>query len=281
MFVVAGFGLTATARAEPAPGPPGGALEGAIEAGKTVLRQIGEANAALDRSDSKGAQAALDLAAGTLRQLYTAVPAGPVLNQLGSTERAEPPDLAPILAEVRSRAVWMDPDIVAELEQADRRLKKGDRVAAAAHLVAARRLLTADVALLPLEDAYARVQAARGELRDGHSDQARRLLRNVPLALARVEATAPLVPIRLGLRAAATAAERGEWDAARELVTRALRDLEQVAGSSPGQELERAIKPVVDRARTLQRRIVAGGKPRPKDLRDLAARTRLLARRSS
>lgn len=172
----------------------------------------------------------------------------------------------------------MDPEVTAQVEEAERQLKKGDQKAAEQQLRLARQRLAADVALLPIEDAYARVQAARGELRDGHPAQAQRLLRNVPVLITHLQTTAPLVPVRFNLRAAAMAAEKGEWDRAKELVGQATRSLEQVAAAPAPSELDKELKPIVDRAKKLQSRLDKGQKPRPKEMRDLARQTRSLAK---
>jgi hypothetical protein len=251
----------------------------AAELAQGALAHITAATAALDsdNKDKTQAQSALDAAATSLRQLYTSVPEGEILRELGSNEPGKPLNLAPVLAEMRSRSVWMDPEIVAQVEAANRKMKEGDQQGANEQLMLARQRLAADVALLPIEDAYARVQAARGELKEGHPEQARRLLRNVPLVVSHVQATAPLVPVRFNLRAAATAAEAGDWGKANELVDQASKGLEQVASAPAPKQFDKELKPIVDRLERLNRRLDDGKKPRPKEFRELAKQTRTLA----
>jgi hypothetical protein len=257
---------------------PGMAMARAADLSRNALTHIQAGIQALNAHDDKAAQQALDQAAGTLRTLYMAVPAGPVLSELGPNEPGKPMDVAPLLAEVQSRSVWMDPDVVAKVDKANKQAKSGEKEAATQSLLEARQRLTADVALLPIEDAYSRVQAARGELRDGHAESALRLLRNVPVAIEHVQATAPLVPVRFNLRAAAAAAEKGSWQEAEALVEQARKDLEALASNSAAPaELHKELKPVVKQAQKIDQRFDQGKRPAPKELRELAQQTRSLA----
>ena len=185
-------------------------------------------------------------------------------------------ELAPLVAEVQRLAVYLDPEVVARVREAQQRANAGDQQGAFDSLRMARQALAADIALLPVEDAYARVAAARAELQRGQVEFAQRLLASVPIAIARLEASAPLVPIRFDLRAAAAAAEQGSWERARMFVGRAsnhLQALRSFAGvEEPG--FARAISSLTERVNTLQQRIAAGARPSPGEIRDLAQRTR-------
>ena len=258
--------------------PPGMELGKASELSQAALTHIVAATTALENNNTKNAQTALDVAASNLHQLYNAVPAGPVLSELGSNQPGKPMNLAPVLGEMRSRSVWMDPEVVAGVEEAQKQLDKGNEEMAEEKLMLARQRLAADVALLPIEDAYARVQAARGELRDGRPQDAARLLRNVPLTIGHIQVAAPLVPVRFNLRAAATAAEEGNWDRAKELVNQANQGIQQMASApAADQEFQKEIKPIAAKAKQLTTKLEKGGKPRPKEMRDLARQTRSLA----
>jgi hypothetical protein len=250
-------------------------LDEAVRTAQGALSEVATATSALDRQDPKGAQTALDLAASALRQLYTAVPGARALQQL-AVDGGEVRDFGPLLTEIRADAAWMDPEVIALVEKAARKVQVGDRAGAAAGLARARRRLIEDLGILPIEDVYARVQAARGELHDGHADDARRLLNNLPLLMARVGATAPLVPVRLNLRLAASAIAEGNLERGSELITRATAELEKIADSLPPEPFDRTVKPLIDRAHGLQRHMANGQRPRPRDLRDFATRLRSL-----
>jgi hypothetical protein len=268
-----------TASAQPGGAPPAVALSRATEMSRTALTNIQSAIKSLNSKDEKAAQQALDQAAGTLRNLYVAVPGGPILSHLAANEPGQPMNIAPVLAEIQSRSVWMDPDVVAKVKKADEQAKSGEQQKAQQSLIEARERMTADIALLPIEDAYARVQAARGELRDGHPDAAVRLLRNVPLAIEHVQATAPLVPVRFNLRAAAAAADEGNWQRAQQLVDDARQRLEQLAADSAiSPDADKQLKAVVNRTQKLDQRLDQGKHPKPKELRDLAKQTRSVAK---
>jgi hypothetical protein len=250
-------------------------LDGAAATAEGVLAQVQTAAAALGRKQPREAQTALDFAASGLRRLYDGVPGTRVLELLASDQ----PDLAALLAAVRAESSWMDPGVVTLVERARRR-GEDERPSALRDLTLARRRLMDDVALRPIEDAYARVQAARGELRDGHPEQAGRLVANVAGLIADVEGSAPLVPVRLRLRAAAAAIEAGKWSEARPLVTEARDALQAAAEALPLEPYDRALAPLLGRVRALERQISAGGKPRAGELRELATRTRTLERTS-
>jgi hypothetical protein len=246
------------------------------ELAQTALTHVLGANAALDKNDIVKARIALDVSTSALRQLYLSVPAEKVADQLASDDAVDL-DLALVLAELRSQSSWMDPQIVTLVEEAESHRQKGHRKLAEEKLQQAGEALIDDVALLPIEDAYARAQAARTELRDGNTVQARRLIRALPDRIMKLQATAPLMPARFSLRVAATAAEEGQWDRASQLVREATQDLERVlaASSTP---FDRRVKSVLNRAKRLSRLIERGARPLPRDLRELARETHTLAR---
>ena len=268
---------------EPEPSPmgaqetPGMDLAQATELSRSALVHIMAASAAIERQQNDEASRALDAAAGSLRQLYGAVPAGTVLSQLGTNEPGEPMDLAPVVSEVQAQSVWMDPEVVANVEEAQRQMEKGNQAAAEQKLLLAREKLVADVALLPLEDAYARVQAARAELRDGRPEYAARLLEGVPLAIQHIQVATPIVPVRFNLRAAAAAAEEGNWDKAGELVNQATATLNEMAAAPGSDEMKKDMESLAKRAERLNSRLEQGRKPRPTEMRDLARRTQALS----
>lgn len=237
---------------------------------RTALTQIALAMGALEDKDRDRADQALSAAAGHLRQIYDAVPSRDLLRLLAHTDAAD--DLAPILAQVHQQAIYLDPRIVDNVDQADEKSRGGDRAGAQEDLAEAQRLLAEDVASAPVEDAYARVVAASADLRRGDAERALRLLRQVPNVLDRVDVSAPMVPVRFSLRAAAAAADKGKWDQARTLMDQATGGLDQIV------EVARAVRkdllPVVNRAHDLQQRIAGGRKIRPQQLRALAQSTR-------
>jgi hypothetical protein len=245
------------------------------ELAQTALTHVLGASAALDKNDLVKARMALDVSTSALRQLYLSVPAEKIVGQLGSDDAVDL-DLALVLAELRSQSSWMDPQIVTLVAEAESNQQKGHRKLAEEKLQQAYEALIDDVALLPIEDAYARAQAARTELRDGNTVQTRRLVRTLPDRIMKLQAIAPLMPARFNLRVAATAAEEGHWDRASQLVREATQDLERVlAGASA--PFDRKVKSVLNRAKRLSRLIERGARPLPRDLRELARQTHTLA----
>lgn len=246
-------------------------MERATQLSQQALVHVTAAEAALERKDQAAAKTALDAAATSLRTLYDGAPAGKLLRELGDDTSL---DVAPILSELRASHVYIDPSIAAKVEDANKKTKAGDRAAAAQDLRLARSMLIADLALLPVEEAYSRVLAARAELRDGDRDRALRLLQNVPVVIQSVTTTAPLVPVRFDLRAAAEAAEAGNWEQAGQLIEQAKTQLESATAMPGAPNMQKELATVLKKVRDLDRRIDAGKKPRPSEMRDLAKQTR-------
>ena len=181
-------------------------------------------------------------------------------------------DFAPLMTTVQRYRLYLDPEAVAGIEQAQQRHQKGDHKAAQERLVKARERLVMDMALLPVEDAYARVMAARAELEEGNRDQALRLLRNVPVLMTQVETSAPLVPVRFQLRAAAMAAEQNDWQRAHQLVDRANQQFQQLLGQAD-QRVAQEMRPIGRQLGELEQQLQAGRRPQPRQFREIAQRT--------
>lgn len=247
-------------------------FEQAQELSSGALTHITSAQQALGNRDTTAAQRSLDAAANALRQLYDGVPGKQLMSALGGKGDI---DLAPIFSTMRSTSVFVDPAVVAQVEEAKKRADKGDQAAAQEQLRLARSSLAADIALLPVESAYAYVVAAQSELRNGQTARATELLRNVPLVMEHVTMTAPLVPVRFDLRAAAAAAEANDWTRAGELVESAKQDLQQLASSPVAdQQEQKMLQSLAKKVTDIDRRIDSGKKPQPREIRDLAKQTR-------
>jgi hypothetical protein len=238
---------------------------------RTALTHVSAAMGAVEENDNRQADAALAAAASDLRRIYDAVPARELLGLLSQPGAVD--DLATISSQAHQMSVYLDPEVVRNVDRAEEKTKAGDRSGAEENLATARKRLEADVATTPVENAYARVMAARAELRVGDSDRALRLLRDVPEVVDRVDVTAPMVPARFNLRAAAAAAEAGNWPEARNLVDQAAGTLEQISTAPSASNVQGKLQPMVERAKSLQRRFDQGRKPKPREMRDLARRT--------
>jgi hypothetical protein len=269
-----------------------------FEKAQGALANIGEATAAIRRDEDDKAQQILSKTAESLRALRQ-TPASAVLSaidralpgegaqspgaqgskgagdQKGSGAAAMPAkmEMAPLMAEITSFEAYLDPKLVANVREAEKQAKGGDDEKAARTLRLARDTLMADLAFLPLDDAYSRVVAAETDLRAGRDADALRLLQNVPIVLERVQVSAPLVPVRFNLRAAAAAAEAGDWDTTKQLVSQATDQLETIVSAAP-EGVSSDLRPIEKKISALDERLSKGGKPKPKELRDLAQMTR-------
>lgn len=273
----------------------------AMALARRATASIAGADRALARRDDVQARASLQDAARSLRALYAGAPGAALERRIdaltsrlsgaegasgpppaSAEEHGSTPDAgtgsgaageryAPLFSSIRDEAVYLDPEVAAGTDRAEQQLEQGDRQGATDELRIARAQLVDDVGLLPIEDAYARVLAAREELDRGDRASAERLLAGTPIVLAQVSARAPLVPVASSLRAAADAAMQGDDDRASELVDRASSDLRQLErqASLPAAA---TIRPLADRVRQVQDAMRSGREPAPDELDALAQR---------
>lgn len=252
------------------------------EQAQQVMAHADAAISAIRRDDRSTANQLLGTMATTLRGLYEDVPGRKVLGQMG--QAAQPaagpsgaaggggaeqaaPGYVPLMAEIQTQSVYLDPQVVAKVEQAQKQAEGGDAQAAQQSLRLARDQMVADIALLPVEDAYSRVLAARAELEAGRKQNALQLLQNLPVVLAEVQVSAPLVPVRFNLRAAAAAAEAKNWERAQALLSQAETQLDSVVSSGQG---AKELRPIADKAEKIRTRMESGNKPKPREIRALA-----------
>lgn len=262
-------------------------------AAQQAVTHIGAAVSALEKNDAKAAQSALSAAEKSLSSLYEGSGTKELAGEMQKAERGETTDLAPLVAHVEQMSTYLDPKVVAGVKSAQQKMESGDQQGASEQLRLAHTALVADVAMLPVESAYARVLAAARQLDKGEADDALRMLRNVPVQMNQIVVSAPLVPVRFEMRAAGAAAEAGKWDEARQLLDRATSQLQQVASNVPmssrtgaqqasddqngKQQRKQPLQPVLSKAKDLQRQLSQGKKPKPQAFRDLAAQTRQAA----
>jgi len=264
-----------------------------VEQTKRILAHLDAATRAIQQGDTKQAGDLLDQTATTLRSLYENVPGRSVLNSMNTQQKASSHTAdagtggkasatgnsttggktneiyAPIAATVAEQSVYLDPQVVANVKKAESQAHAGNEQAAQSSLKLAREGLVADIALLPVEDAYSRVLAARSELEAGRRENALQLLQNVPIVLSEVQMSAPLVPAQFDLRAAAAAAEKQDWQRAQQLVGEAQKRLDEV--TSTGGKAGSAIQPLAQRADKLETRLRSSSqKPKAAEIRALA-----------
>src|SRR5690606_10068686 len=131
-----------------------------------------------------------------------------------------------------------------------------------------------DVAFLPVETAYVRVLAAQEAIDRGDLKVARQILSQIPVVSTELQIAAPLVPIRFNLSAAALAAEQGNWDRSRTLVRAAATELQKLEPRSKGTPAAEEMGELVDDMQQLQRQMGSDDRPEPREIRELAQRTR-------
>ncbi len=244
---------------------------------QAALSHIESAQQALQKGDDTKAKEALTASRTELERLYIANPASPTLKALDKAAQGTENglDLAPLMSDVSTRQIYLDPKLVAGIKDADSKAKAGDKMGAQDQLRLAREQLVADMAFLPVEDAYARVLASK-ELLDGNQrEQAQRMLKDVSIAMTSASVGAPLVAARFDLRTAAAAVEAKNWSEVRSLLDSAANRLREVSSASvSGSKAKAALDPIAGEAEKLQKRVDGGEKPSASELRALAEKTR-------
>lgn len=249
---------------------------------QTALTHISAAETALQDNKIKAAKSALAKSEKALEKLYNAPALAPVVNEIDqaieSVDREEQDletlDLAPLGATVRSYKAYVDPAVIAGVEQARQSAQQGDKKATREALELARSKVAVDVAMLPVEDAYVRVLAAQHALDAGDRDTAKRLLRNVPIVVAEVQMSRPLVPIRFKLNAAAEAAEAQNFKRAETLLREVNQDMQRLETASKGTDLAPELEPIANEIEQISKQARSGEELQPQEIREIAQRTR-------
>lgn len=247
-----------------------------------AMTHIAAAEQALDKGDKTAAKSALNRSEQVLKRLYDTPPLQAMLNELdeainalsGEKPALEALDLAPLSASVTSYQAYIDPDVVAGVNQAQQKQKQGDAKGTEEALRMARNRVAVDVALLPVEEAYVRVLGAQQALQKGDTQTASRLLSNVPIVVGEVQIRQPLVPVRFSLNAAAEAAEAKNWDRANALLNQANQQVQQLESAAKDPELKQELMPISNDLQRMTRQARAGTNLQPNQIRELAKRTR-------
>ncbi|MEW5851359.1 MAG: hypothetical protein AB2A00_21400 [Myxococcota bacterium] len=252
------------------------------EGAENVTDLVAQAAVQLADGDAVSAQRLLREASFALQDLHEARMGSGFLERLDvlsvrALAREDMPDVATELGnlaqELRDATVRVDPRVVEELEAAQGALLDGEQTDAAANLRDARQMLTAELALEPVETALAHVESARASVRNRDVGLALRLLQEVPAAMAQVQASAPLVPVRLELRAAADALRAGNAGEAGLLLT-AAGDHLQALSEATDPDLAKTLAPLLRDVRRLERQVTRGRAPSAETVDELASRTR-------
>lgn len=240
-----------------------------------AAQHLAAAERALAQDDVEGAEGALQNAAQSLQAILSEGPGAALASELGerAAELALPDspgaDLRPLVAQVRALEPVLPQEVIPLVTDAQRQLERGDRAAAARSLLGARAWIASDLALLPVEQAFARTRAALAEVQAGNLQLARDLVQGVPPAMAELRTAAPLVPVRLRLRAAAYQAQQRNWAQAEMLLNEAGNELVAMRdGASP--VLARRIDSLAAQVGVLQERLAAGTQPSSARIRRVA-----------
>lgn len=244
-----------------------------------AARDLAAAERALAAGDEEAARTALGAATSTLATLLAEAPGAALATELGGVAAAlQLPDadgaaLRSLAAEVRAMEPVLPPAAVTRVADAAARMEAGDADAATRALLEARELLLVDLALLPIEQAFARSRAALAELDAGDPARALALVQGVPAAIAQTRGEAPLVSTRLRLRAAAHHAAQREWVEAEALLNEASDALADVRATA-GPPLARRIDALGARIAALRETIAGGHFPPAARFRQVAESAR-------
>jgi hypothetical protein len=243
-----------------------------------AMTHIAAAQQALKDNKVAAAKSALTKSKQALDRLYDTPPVTALLNEFdealnalaGKTPALETLDLAPLTASISSYTSYVDPEVLAGVETAKQQAKKGDAKGTEEALRLARDRVAVDMAFVPVEEAYVRVLAAQQALQNGDTKQALSLIRNVPVVVADMQLSRPLVPIRADLQAAAAAADANQPDRSRKLLQNANAQMQQLESVAKSSELSSQLSPIADDLQELAKE----QKPKATQIRELAKRTR-------
>lgn len=242
---------------------------------RVANQQLGAAGAALASGDLAGAESALVQANEVLADLYTRARGSELARNMGQTAwqlrlpTGSAVDLQMLVSQVQALKNVLSPEVVARVQVAAAQQRRGDPAGAAQALLTAREWLANDLSLVPIEEAYARGRAALAELQAGNPEVAQSLLMRVGLAMADVQRTAPLVPVRLNLRAAAAAAEDRQWAEAERWVNQAGEVIGSLQSDAPP-VLRAQLATLSSQVAGMQERLASGTQPRAQQFRRLA-----------
>jgi hypothetical protein len=241
-----------------------------------VMSTTTSALGALERGQVAEAREHLEEAVEHMELLYSRLPGEPFLGDvdtaLARLGAGQATDLMPLLERARERQEVLGEETLELLEGATVREQAEDLVGAAQELREARELLAEDLLLFPLDEARSHLLMARNALRVGNEGRARVQLARVPGLLEHVRATEPLVKVRWQLRAAAAAAERGDWIRARKMLAVTERRLREYRGG-PEDPLTGTIALLRADIRLLLEQMRGRERPSPEVIRQLAHRT--------
>jgi hypothetical protein len=243
-----------------------------------AMVHISAAQQALKDNKVSTAKSELIKSKQALDPLYDTPPVTAMLNEFdealnaltGKTPALETLDLAPLTASISSYTAYVDPEVLAGVETAKQKAKSGDAKGTEEALRLARDRVAVDMAFVPVEEAYVRVLAAQQALQDGDTKEALRLIRHVPVVVADMQLSRPLVPIRADLQAAAAAAEANQMDRSRRLLQNASSQMQQLESVAKSSELSSQLSPIADDLQELAKE----QKPKATQIRELAKRTR-------
>jgi hypothetical protein len=242
-----------------------------------VEGDLTDARSALSGGDATRAQEYLDRASSGLTEMRRGLPGASLLRDLDDIGARLAPgerekiDFLPLAHRVEAEALFLDPDVVRAIGDAEKQLEGGQRAEAFASLARARNRLAQDIGAPLVDTASHHLAEAEDALKKGNLVHAGELLVPIGPALEQVRLRAPLVPVRFDLRAAAASAELGDWERARRFVQRAATRLEALQGVTPGPE----VPSLLEETRRMERALREPPHPRTADLRWLAAVTRL------
>lgn len=252
-----------------------------MDQGREVFSNITAAQQALGKKDDETARQRLARARQILEELYSSAQGSDVLEEVqkaheGVAQGQEGIDFAPLSAVVQNRQVFMDPQVVAGVDKAQKQYQDGNARQSSETLRLAQDALVTDMALLPVEASYARVIAAQSLLEEGKREEAGRLLGGVPITLQEWQVRSPLVTVRFNLRAAAAAADAKDPTQVQTLITTASTQFQQVMQAAQS-DFAKQLKPIGDQLKRLRTQAENGKQVKGDDLRSLADRTRDLS----
>lgn len=220
---------------------------------------------------------AIASAINSLKQIRSSVPYDDLQQQLYQTSsqltgKTKLPATAmqPLASAVQANKIYLQPQLVSNVSQAQQALQAGDDQRAALELKDASDALYSDIGLRPIDDALSSLTAAQQALQKNDTAGALQQLHGANQISEKLKLEAPLVPVRFELRAAADAANNHQHHHAQTLVQNAGDELRHLRGTIGTWQLRAQLDPMIVKVADLRRQLDAGQTPSGSNIANVA-----------
>lgn len=233
--------------------------------------------APLSAPDKTQLTASIQSAIAQLEQIRQSVPYNDLQQalyrttaQLQAKQKLPASALQPLASAVQANRIYLQPQLIGSVGEAQGSLQAGDEQRAALDLKTASDALYNDVALHPIDQSLDNLAAAQKSLQGNNTAQLLKQLKAANQIDEKLKLEGPLVPVRFELRAAADAAGNQKHQEAQTLVQDAGDQLRHLRGTIGTWQLRAQLDPLIQKVANLRAELDAGKTPSPADIQQVA-----------